>query len=131
MKIPSVTNQMHRVAPRGKSQKPIFYDSPELADARQKFVAHLSGQKPDEPMKGPVALRTVWCYPAEGKHYDGEYKTTKPDTDNLVKLFKDCMTKVGFWKDDAQVAYEVIEKRYCDHPGIYVEAWEIVKENDQ
>ena len=30
-------------------------------------------------------------------------EVTKPDTDNLQKLLKDCMTKCGFWKDDAQV----------------------------
>ena len=39
----------------------------------------------------------------------------------MLKLFKDCMTKVGFWKDDAQVASEIIEKRFCDTPGIFVE----------
>ena len=31
-----------------------------------------------------------------GQHEDGEYRTTRPDTDNLQKLLKDCMTAVGF-----------------------------------
>ena len=46
---------------------------------------------------------TKWCFP-KGKHSDGEYKATKPDTDNLQKMLKDVMTEVGFWKDDALVA---------------------------
>ena len=46
--------------------------------------------------------------------------TNKPDTDNLVKLLKDCMTKVGFWKDDAQVTRDIVEKFWADIPGIYI-----------
>ena len=55
-----------------------------------------------------------------GNHKDGEYKLTRPDTDNLQKLFKDCMTKVGFWKDDAIVCSEHIEKFYNSVTGIWV-----------
>ena len=47
---------------------------------------------------------------------------TRPDTDNLQKLLKDCMTRCGFWKDDAQVVREIVEKRWSDEPtGIFVE----------
>ena len=51
---------------------------------------------------------------------------TKPDTDNLQKLFKDCMTKLGFWKDDARVASEIAEKFWSEVVGIYVrvEEWD-------
>ncbi len=50
---------------------------------------------------------------------------SKPDTDNLQKLLKDCMTAVGFWKDDAQVASEICEKFWAEVPGIYVCAEEL------
>ena len=56
---------------------------------------------------------------------DGEYKITKPDTDNLQKLLKDCMTAVRFWSDDAQVASEVVEKFWADIPGIYIRVTEL------
>ena len=128
MKIPNVTNQMHRIRPAAKKgQRAIVYDSPELADARQKFISYLAGHKPEEPLKGAVQLKVLFCYEPSGKHYHGEFKITKPDTDNLIKLFKDCMTKVGFWKDDAQVASEFVEKRYCNVPGIFVRVVEIVE----
>jgi Holliday junction resolvase RusA-like endonuclease len=67
-----------------------------------------------------VRLTTWWCFPIKRKHHDGEYRTSKPDTDNLVKMLKDVMTDLHFWKDDAQVASEVIEKYWADIPGIYV-----------
>ena len=51
---------------------------------------------------------------------NGQYKTTKPDIDNLQKLLKDCMTDLGYWKDDAQVASEIAEKFWSDVVGIYV-----------
>jgi Holliday junction resolvase RusA-like endonuclease len=35
-------------------------------------------------------------------------------------MLKDVMTALGFWKDDAQVASEIIEKFWADIPGIYV-----------
>ena len=73
----------------------------------------------DQPFDGAVRLTTWWCFP-RGEHLDGEYRTSKPDTDNLVKMLKDVMTELGFWKDDAQVASEVIEKYWADLPGIYV-----------
>ena len=37
-----------------------------------------------------------------------------------MKLLKDIMTELHFWKDDAQVASEVTEKYWADIPGIYV-----------
>lgn len=71
-----------------------------------------------------VRLMVKWCFP-KGKHADGEYRITKPDTDNLQKLLKDCMTACGFWKDDALVAAEMAEKFWAEIPGIYVRIEEI------
>ena len=79
---------------------------------------------PERPLNGPITLVTIWEYP-RGKHKHGEYKTTKPDTDNMVKLLKDCMTKAGFWTDDAQVAAETVLKIWSDEPGIGVYVEEI------
>ena len=123
MKIPNVTHQEIRIAVR--NGKPVVYEDWRLRDARQKFIAYLAQHKPKAPMTGPVMLKTGWFYEPKGGHRCGEYKTTKPDTDNLVKLFKDCMTEVGFWRDDAQVAVELTEKLYGDRPGIFVSVCEL------
>ena len=92
----------------------------------------------------PVLLKTEWYFPipksrkGKGKEkikeeenrkedtknvmiYDGQWKVSKPDTDNLVKGLKDIMTDSAvFWHDDAQVCAEIITKRYADVPGIYI-----------
>jgi len=68
----------------------------------------------------PIRLETVWCFPASATHPSGTWKTSKPDTDNLQKALKDCMTKVGFWKDDALVVHDTVSKIYNDVPGIWI-----------
>ncbi len=117
-KIPTVTAQQKKIDTR--KDKPIVYEPENLAKARALFEAHLGKHVPDEPITEGVRLFVKWLFPITGKHTSGEYKLTKPDTDNLQKLFKDCMTKVGFWKDDCIVCAEVIEKFYNDVTGIWV-----------
>lgn len=122
MEPPTATHQEHKVAViKGK---PVFYDSPELKAARQKLAAHLAKHRPGQKYECGVRLTVKWCFP-KGGHQNGEYRITKPDTDNLQKLLKDCMTDVGFWKDDALVASEIVEKFWADIPGIYVKVEEL------
>ena len=115
---PTVTHQEKSIGVA--HGKPYVYEPAELKDARAKLEAHLCGHVPDERFEGAVRLITKWCFPVCGNHQNGDWKTTKPDTDNLQKLLKDCMTKVGFWKDDALVVSEIVEKFWADTPGIYI-----------
>ncbi|MHB1167047.1 MAG: RusA family crossover junction endodeoxyribonuclease [Carboxydocellales bacterium] len=115
---PTKTHQEKQV--KVVNGKPVFYEPAELKAVRAKLQAHLAGRVPDKKFTGAVRLVTKWCFPITGKHQDGEYKTTKPDTDNMVKLLKDVMTDLGYWTDDALVASEIIEKFYSDIPGIYI-----------
>ncbi len=119
---PTVTYQEHKVSV--VNGKPVFYDPPELKAAKQKLMAHLAKHKPAKRYERGVRLIVRWCFPKEG-HQDGKYRITKPDTDNLQKLLKDCMTRCGFWKDDAQVASELCEKFWADIPGIYIRIEEL------
>lgn len=120
---PTITHQEKQV--HVVCGKPVFYEPEELKAARSKLKAHLAGHVPERPLKGPVWLGVKWCFPIKGKHVDGEYKITKPDTDNLNKMLKDVMEDLGYWQNDAQVASEHIEKFWASVPGIYVVAWEI------
>lgn len=114
---PTVTYQEHKVAV--VKGKPVFYEPLELKAARQKLIAYLGHHVPEEPIHQGIRLIVKWCFP-RGAHRDGEYRTSKPDTDNLQKLLKDCMTVVGFWDDDALVASEIVEKFWAEVPGIYI-----------
>ena len=73
----------------------------------------------------PIYFEAVWMFPYLKKAKKHEpftvmHKITRPDTDNLNKLLKDVMTDMGFWKDDALICIERIEKCYCDEPGILI-----------
>lgn len=114
---PTVTAQERRVSiVKGK---PIFYDSPRIKSAKELLITHLKPHRPSKPYECGVRLRVSWLFP-KGRHKDGEYRITKPDTDNLQKMLKDCMTKCGFWKDDALVASEICEKFWAEVSGIYI-----------
>lgn len=123
MEPPTKTQQEHRIG-ISKSGKPYVYEDRELKEVRAKINNALKRHAPEEPLTGGVRLIVKWCFPS-GKHPNGSYKLTKPDTDNLNKLLKDEMTKLGFWKDDALVASEVIEKFWSDVPGIFISIEEI------
>ncbi len=126
MHIPTVTHQEKKV--HVVKGKPVYYEPPELKDAREKFMAYLSLHRPDEKLQGVIRLSTKWFFPVTKGHKNGEYKTTKPDTDNLIKLFKDVMTKLGYWNDDSQVASEFTEKFYGNTEGIFVQITTLEKE---
>jgi len=120
MKPPTATHQEKQVNWEART----FYEPDDLKAARAKLMAYLGKHVPDKRYTGPIRLITKWCFP-KGRHKDGQWKTTKPDTDNLQKLLKDCMTDVGFWKDDALVTSEIAEKFWAEVPGIYIKIEEL------
>jgi Holliday junction resolvase RusA-like endonuclease len=115
---PTVTHQEHQVAViKGK---PHFYEPDELKAARQKLQDHLGKHVPTKMYTGALRVIVKWCFPITGNHKDGEWKTSKPDTHNLDKLLFDVMTGLKFWRDDAIVSSEIIEKFWAAKPGIYI-----------
>lgn len=108
-----------------RNGKVIRYQDEQLKDVKSKFAAYLNRYVPERPMTGALRLITKWCHPIKGNHHDGDYKTSKPDTENSLKLFKDVMTELNYWKDDAQIASEITEKFWSDTPGIYVRIEEL------
>ncbi len=119
---PTATAQEHKI--KIIKNKPVFYDPPELKESRSKLMAGLICHVPEKPYTKGIRLLVKWCFP-KGSHRNGDYRITKPDTDNLNKLLKDCMTKCGYWKDDALVASEICEKFWSDIPGIYIRIEEL------
>lgn len=122
MSPPTVTHQEKQV--HVVNGKPVFYEPSELKAARAKLKAHLVQHRPEQKYTKPVELVVKWCF-LRGRHKDGEYRSTKPDTDNLQKLLKDCMTDVQFWTDDCLVCREITEKFWAEVPGIYIRIEEL------
>lgn len=124
---PTVTHQEHRVTV--VDGKPKFHDSPELAKARSSLCARLEKYTPDAPFEGPLALSVAWLF-SRNDGIEG-WKVTRPDTDNLEKLLKDCMTRMRFWLDDAQVCDEHVFKRWSRIPGIAISIRELNNEEQE
>lgn len=123
---PTVTAQEKKiVVVKGK---PHFYEPDSVAEAKHELKRHLKPFIPKMPLSGPLKLTVSWLFPRGTKHKHNEYRMTKPDTDNLEKLLKDCMTQLHFWEDDAQVCIEHVEKVWSDEPnGIGIEIIELPK----
>lgn len=118
-RVPTSTHQEKKLTVR--KGKPVSYESAAAKTTRKKLMAHLGPHVPKTMIrKQPVRLTAKWCYKTTAGHHNGDYRITKPDTDNLNKMLKDCMTELKFWKDDALVASEIIEKFWADLPGIYI-----------
>jgi Holliday junction resolvase RusA-like endonuclease len=129
MRPPTATAQEHSV--KMIHGRPVFFDPPKVKEAKQLLMGHLAKNKPDRPIEGAVELTAMRLFPKGRSHRHGEWRKTKPDTDNLQKLLKDCMTQVGFWKDDAQVVSEKVQKRWSSDPtGIWIEIRELEVDAD-
>lgn len=119
MDPPTVTQQEHKVMVR--NGRPVFYDPEELKAAKRKLISHLWSHRPVSMLRGcPIELVVKWCFPDTDQHPPATWRITKPDTDNLQKMLKDCMTRCCFWEDDALVCREIVEKFWSDIPGIYI-----------
>lgn len=119
MKVPTKTHQQKQVSCR--NGKPVFYEPAEVKKVRAAFKNRLSVYAEGIEFTGPLRLVVKFMF-----HKDNiqtcKWKTTRPDTDNMIKMLKDVMTDLGFWKDDAQVASEHVEKFWTpDHEGVYIE----------
>ncbi len=75
-------------------------------------------------LKGPVELELTYFLPiskgtSKKRAFEmekGVFKhIKKPDTDNMTKMIKDCMTGIVY-RDDSQVYSEIILKQYSYEP---------------
>ena len=69
----------------------------------------------------------TFFYEIKAKKRWGQWKTSKPDCDNAVKLLQDVMTKMGFWKDDSQIARLMVKKVLAERPGILIEVGRLIQ----
>ncbi|RDW21023.1 RusA family crossover junction endodeoxyribonuclease [Oceanobacillus arenosus] len=124
MKNPPTTTHQQKQVTVVKG-KPIFYEPEDLKAARAKLTAHLGKHVPEKRYNNPIRVFVKWCFPITASHSNGEYKYTKPDIDNSQKLLFDCMTDLGYWKDDSLVVSLIAEKFWAELPGIYIKIEEV------
>lgn len=109
-----------------RNGRPYFYTKDKVENAKALFMRQLIPNRPKAPAQGPIMLNVTFYFDVKNRTLWGKLKTTKPDTDNYLKLLKDCMTEAGFWTDDALVVDEHVKKYYAEKATIAV-YWEEVK----
>jgi Holliday junction resolvase RusA-like endonuclease len=99
----------------------IFDDNPRSKGWKetcgQVAMALMSGRKPFEQ---PLRLEATFYLPRAKWHYiksgisprAPRYHATKPDTTKLLRALEDGLTG-QLWKDDAQIAEQIVSKRFC------------------
>jgi len=100
--------------------------------AHQKIRQEIMQQYQDKPLTGPLKVKFTFLFAppmASMKKtqamLDGRiYKTTKPDTSNMIKLYEDLMNKIVY-KDDAQIVYEKGFKKYALEEKTIIEITEL------
>ena len=94
--------------------KPVFYKSPDLKAAEELYYYAAKNALPHgwRPMEKPVSLFVAFAFGTDDPKKIGRWKTTRPDTDNMVKALKDALTRAEVWVDDSQVVDEHTTKTW-------------------
>jgi Holliday junction resolvase RusA-like endonuclease len=124
---PRVTAQGRRM--RIVNGKPVFFKTKAQKEAEALYYYHTLNALPHgwKPMEKPVRLFVAFCFGTDDKREVGTWKTTRPDTDNMLKALKDVMTEAGVWVDDSQVVDEHTTKSWWsrENAGIHVQIEEL------
>lgn len=99
--------------------------------AKNELMWLLMPHRPQKPLEGALKCEIRWVYSwrknetKKNKEKGEKWCETRSDCDNLCKMFNDILTRLCFWKDDAQVAVLHFEKLYSDTPRIEVKIKEL------
>jgi len=104
------------------------YEGRRLTPAKQRAAMntvgfyYANGKNP--VFAGPLHVGVIATYPRPKKHKPGklwpEWKSSRPDIDNILKLVADGLNGVA-WYDDAQIVSVSGNKIYGDTPGLSIE----------
>lgn len=88
----------------------------------QSWLAAFINERPKQPpLAGPLSATIKFVSPLLKKHKgEGQWKTTRPDLDNLLKGLMDVLTTCGVIADDALVCQLHAEKLHDDNPGVEI-----------
>ena len=109
---------------------------PEIVRIEARYLAALRPHAPPAPLPGPVGVTFGYYFPATQEAAAAmrragvamRRKVTKPDVDNIGKNLLDCMTRAGFFEDDAAVALIHAEKfEVTGRPRISVRVRELAE----
>jgi len=99
-----------------------MYDPGTAEGWKGQIAAAAMPHKPAAQLEGPLHVTLLFRFARPKSHWSKkglkptapEYHTSKPDADNLAKAVLDCITQLGFWRDDAQVSALDVRKKYAN-----------------
>ena len=106
--------------------RPLFFKNKQAASAEHDYLTLCAPHRPAQPIEGAVMLSVDFVFPwrksetKKRRSLGQVYMTTKPDCSNAIKAFEDCLTKLGYWNDDGQVADLRVTKSWGDRVGITI-----------
>jgi len=121
--IPTTTTAQGK---RQNKKTGAFFKDKSHESAMSVMVGLLTPYRPAKPFSGPVLMSVAFVYPQlksgpKNAREGMQYRTTKPDLDNLVKGLIDVMASIHFFEDgDAQVCDLRLSKMRGDTPGIAI-----------
>lgn len=114
----------------GKYFQGTYKDASQRREENQ-LMQLLEKHLPEIPINKPIMFQMIAYMPIP-ESWAGWKKTAakmglihpvgRPDLDNLLKNIIDCMTKIGFWRDDSLIiGYVSVDKKYSLKPGWFVQ----------
>jgi Holliday junction resolvase RusA-like endonuclease len=121
--IPTTTTAQGK---RQNHKTGVFFKDKKHESAMSVMVGLLAPYRPAKPFSGAVSMSVAFVYPhlksgPKSSREGVQYRTTKPDLDNLVKGLIDVMASLCFFEDgDAQIADLRLSKMRGPTPGIAI-----------
>ncbi len=133
---------LHCIAPKTTAQASLrftkqgqmFKDKRGVA-CRDTWVSLLAPYRPEEPFSKPCMVKAVFTWPwrkaepKKNRELGWLPMNTKPDLDNLSKIFLDSMVTCGFLLSDQIVWKLVLMKGWGDKCGVHLvidDDWEAI-----
>lgn len=114
---PRTTHQQKKVAVR--DGRPFFYRGKSLKQAEATLEWALMPVRPRRPLAGPLALDVLVTFPFRKGKKRCSLHVEKPDIDNWLKGFLDCMQRLAFFRNDSAIVELRCRKRRGSCPGIW------------
>lgn len=130
---PKTTGQAGLRILKGKNGKMFVgkMSNSKSVKVKKEFIELLKPFVPQQPLNCPLELFIEWIYPfrksepKKNRNHGNMWCITRPDCDNLNKMFADVLTALKFYTDDSIVSRLIFEKKYGNNSGIHVRMTEL------
>lgn len=140
---PKPKGNAQRIAKNRRTGKRFIKNDESVIRSANALILALTILGPPEPLRGAVVVDVdfllqvpesfpQWKREAAVAGYvfpysEGDSAGSIPDRGNLLKLLEDCLEKAGWFRNDSQVCFGKVSKRYGEKVGYQVAAREVLE----